>query len=117
MPEEKYRTTIDHLSDVIDVYFDEYRQQGIAEGINPPSITVIQNLIVDVLDRYYFRPQGPVRRDGVIIRRSGTSAPTTTPSAWTVYSRRFRTYLGDSARGASNRYGTIAMWRLWAAVM
>ena len=54
MPEEKYRTTIDHLSDVIYTYFDEYKQQGIAEGINPNNIVVVQNLIVDVLNAYYF---------------------------------------------------------------
>jgi UDP-N-acetylglucosamine 2-epimerase (non-hydrolysing) len=54
MPEEKYRTTIDHLSDVIYAYFPEYRNQGIAEGLNPSSIVVVQNLIVDVLEEYYF---------------------------------------------------------------
>jgi UDP-N-acetylglucosamine 2-epimerase (non-hydrolysing) len=54
MPEEKYRTTIDHLSDVIYTYFDEYKQQGVAEGLNPRSIVVVQNLIVDVLQHYYF---------------------------------------------------------------
>ncbi|MFH0823215.1 MAG: UDP-N-acetylglucosamine 2-epimerase, partial [Pseudomonadota bacterium] len=55
MPEEKYRTTIDHLSDVIYAYFDEYKRQGIAEGINPRSIVVVQNLIVDVLEEHFFR--------------------------------------------------------------
>lgn len=55
MPEEKYRTTIDHLSDVIYTYFDEYKQQGVAEGLNPANIIVIQNLIVDVLNEYYFK--------------------------------------------------------------
>jgi len=54
MPEEKYRGTIDHLSDVIYTYFDEYKQQGVAEGLNPKSIVVVQNLIVDVLEAYYF---------------------------------------------------------------
>jgi UDP-N-acetylglucosamine 2-epimerase (non-hydrolysing) len=54
MPEEKYRMTIDHLSDVIYTYFDEYKAQGIAEGIAPDRIVVVQNLIVDVLQRYYF---------------------------------------------------------------
>jgi UDP-N-acetylglucosamine 2-epimerase (non-hydrolysing) len=53
MPEEKYRTVIDHLSDVIYTYFDEYKEQGIREGINPRNIVVIQNLIVDVLSHYY----------------------------------------------------------------
>lgn len=54
MPEEKYRTTIDHLSDRIYAYFDEYRQQGISEGINPASILVTGNIIVDVLNQHYF---------------------------------------------------------------
>jgi len=54
MPEEKYRTTIDHLSDVIYTYFDEYKAQGVAEGLNPANIVVVQNLIVDVLNHYYF---------------------------------------------------------------
>ena len=54
MPEEKYRGTIDHLSDVIYTYFDEYKQQGVAEGLNPKSIVLVQNLIVDVLNTYYF---------------------------------------------------------------
>jgi UDP-N-acetylglucosamine 2-epimerase (non-hydrolysing) len=54
MPEEKYRSTIDHLSDVIYTYFDEYKAQGVAEGLNPRNIVVITNLIVDVLNKYYF---------------------------------------------------------------
>ncbi len=54
MPEEKYRTTIDHLSDVIYTYFPEYKKQGVAEGLNPNSIVLVQNLIVDVLNHYYF---------------------------------------------------------------
>lgn len=54
MPEEKYRSTIDHLSDVIYTYFDEYKQQGIDEGLNPKSIVIVQNLIVDVLNAYYY---------------------------------------------------------------
>jgi len=54
MPEEKYRGTIDHMADVIYTYFDEYKQQGVAEGLNPKSIVIVQNLIVDVLNAYYF---------------------------------------------------------------
>jgi UDP-N-acetylglucosamine 2-epimerase (non-hydrolysing) len=54
MPEEKYRTIIDHVSDVVYTYFDEYKQQGVREGLNPRNIVVIQNLIVDVLRHYYF---------------------------------------------------------------
>jgi len=55
MPEEKYRSVIDHLSDVIYTYFPEYKQQGIDEGLNPESIVLTTNLIVDILDRYYFQ--------------------------------------------------------------
>jgi UDP-N-acetylglucosamine 2-epimerase len=55
MPEEKYRTTIDHLSDVIYTYFPEYLDQAVAEGLNPRNIVIVQNLIVDVLNEYYFK--------------------------------------------------------------
>jgi UDP-N-acetylglucosamine 2-epimerase (non-hydrolysing) len=54
MPEEKYRTTIDHLADVIYTYFDEYKEQGVREGLNPKNIVVVTNPIVDILNRYYF---------------------------------------------------------------
>ena len=54
MPEEKYRTTIDHLADVIYTYFDEYKEQGIREGLNPANIVVVGNPIVDILDFYYY---------------------------------------------------------------
>jgi len=58
MIEEKYRTVADHLSDVIYAYFDEYKQQGVREGLNPRNIVVIGNLIVDVLEEYYLgRPE------------------------------------------------------------
>src|SRR5438132_428162 len=57
MPEEKYRTIIDHLADVIYVYFDEYRDQAIREGINPDNVVVVGNPIVDVLDLHYFSGQ------------------------------------------------------------
>ena len=55
MPEEKYRTIIDHCSDVIYAYFNEYKRQGVAEGLNPGSIVVTGNPIVDVLERFYFK--------------------------------------------------------------
>jgi len=54
MPEEKYRTVTDHLSDVIYAYFDEYKKQGVAEGLNPQNIVVVGNLIADVLNEYFF---------------------------------------------------------------
>ena len=55
MPEEKYRTMIDHLSDLIYAYFDEYKQQGINEGLNPNNIVVVGNPIVDILNNFYFK--------------------------------------------------------------
>lgn len=58
MPEEKYRTVIDHLADVVYAYCDEYKQQGVREGLNPESIVVVGNPIVDILNRYYFSRQG-----------------------------------------------------------
>ena len=54
MPEEKYRTTIDHMADVVYTYFDEYKEQGVREGMNPGNIVVVTNPIVDILERYYF---------------------------------------------------------------
>jgi len=54
MPEEKYRTIIDHISDVIYTYEDEYKQKGIAEGLNPKNIVVTKNPTVDILERFYF---------------------------------------------------------------
>jgi UDP-N-acetylglucosamine 2-epimerase (non-hydrolysing) len=54
MPEEKYRTTIDHLADVIYTYFDEYKEQGVGEGLNPANIVVVGNPIVDILNHYYY---------------------------------------------------------------
>ena len=53
MPEEKYRGTIDHLSDVIYTYFPEYKKQGVDEGLNPKTIVLVQNLIVDVINKFY----------------------------------------------------------------
>jgi UDP-N-acetylglucosamine 2-epimerase (non-hydrolysing) len=54
MPEEKYRVVVDHLSDVMYAYLEEYKLQGLREGLNPRSIVVTGNPIVDVLDKYYF---------------------------------------------------------------
>jgi UDP-N-acetylglucosamine 2-epimerase (non-hydrolysing) len=53
MPEEKYRTIADHLSDRIYAYLDEYKAQGIAEGIPGENILVTGNPIVDVLQEYF----------------------------------------------------------------
>jgi UDP-N-acetylglucosamine 2-epimerase (non-hydrolysing) len=53
MPEEKYRTIADHLSDYIYAYLDSYRAQGVAEGIPDSNIIVTGNPIVDVLKEYF----------------------------------------------------------------
>lgn len=55
MPEEKIRTIVDHISDVIYTYEDEYKQRGVAEGLNPKNIVVVGNPIVDILDEFYFK--------------------------------------------------------------
>ena len=53
MPEEKYRTIADHLSDRIYSYLDSYKAQGLAEGIPAENIAVTGNPIVDVLEEYF----------------------------------------------------------------
>ncbi len=63
MPEEKYRTVIDHLADVIYAYFSEYREQGIVEGLDPERIIVVDNPIVDVLEQYFL--SGKIRLSAV----------------------------------------------------
>ncbi|QQG37892.1 MAG: UDP-N-acetyl glucosamine 2-epimerase [Candidatus Kaiserbacteria bacterium] len=55
MPEEKIRTIIDHISDVIYTYEDEYKKRGIAEGLNPRNIVVVRNPVVDILNEFYFK--------------------------------------------------------------
>ena len=52
MPEEKYRKTIDHLSDRIYSYLPSYKQQGLNEGISDSIIKVTGNPIVDILDEF-----------------------------------------------------------------
>lgn len=59
MPEEKYRTSIDHLSDLIYAYLPEYKEQGLLEGLDPDRIVVTGNPIVDVLEQYFL--SGKVR--------------------------------------------------------
>lgn len=54
MPEEKYRTLADHMADVIYTYADEYKERGIAEGLNPDNIVVTGHPVIDLLDEYYF---------------------------------------------------------------
>ena len=49
MPEEKYRTVIDHLADRIYAYLDNYKDQGLKEGIGDRRIMVTGNPIVDII--------------------------------------------------------------------
>ena len=53
MPEEKYRTIADHLSDLIYCYLEDYKAQGVAEGIPEENIVVTGNPIVDVINEYF----------------------------------------------------------------
>jgi UDP-N-acetylglucosamine 2-epimerase (non-hydrolysing) len=50
MPEEKYRTVIDHLSDRIYAYLENYKIQGMNEGISENIIKVTGNPIVDIIN-------------------------------------------------------------------
>lgn len=50
MPEEKYRTVIDHLSDRIYAYLESYKIQGLNEGISENVIKVTGNPIVDIIN-------------------------------------------------------------------
>jgi UDP-N-acetylglucosamine 2-epimerase len=62
MPEEKFRTLIDHLSDVIYTYADEYKERGVAEGLNPKNIVVVGNPIVDILEEFYFKKKDELEK-------------------------------------------------------
>lgn len=55
MPEEKFRTLTDHLADIIYTYEEEYKERGIAEGLNPKNIVVTGNPIVDILNEFYYK--------------------------------------------------------------
>jgi UDP-N-acetylglucosamine 2-epimerase (non-hydrolysing) len=52
MPEEKYRTVVDHISDRIFAYTEAYRDNGILEGIDPSRIIVTGNPIVEVIEKF-----------------------------------------------------------------
>lgn len=72
MPEEKFRTMIDHLSDVIYTYEEEYKIRGIAEGLNPKNIVVVKNPIVDILNEFYFKQKkrlDTIATDGYFAKR------------------------------------------------
>lgn len=73
MPEEKFRTTIDHLSDRIYAYLEEYKAQGVLEGLDPDNIVVTGNPIVDVLEHYFLSGKVRIPEDQVssMIRNLG----------------------------------------------
>jgi UDP-N-acetylglucosamine 2-epimerase (non-hydrolysing) len=52
MPEEKNRTVIDHLSDRILTYTEQYKLAGIGEGLRAENIIVTGNPIVEVLEDF-----------------------------------------------------------------
>lgn len=82
MPEEKFRTTIDHLSDVIYAYLPEYKQQGVLEGINPESIVLTGNPIVDVLEHYFL--SGRIRMDSIEVEHFLGSLGYSAGPLWTM---------------------------------
>jgi UDP-N-acetylglucosamine 2-epimerase (non-hydrolysing) len=65
MPEEKYRTIADHLSDLIYCYLDDYKYQGVAEGIPESNIVVTGNPIVDVIEEFFL--SGKLRMSNIEI--------------------------------------------------
>lgn len=52
MPEEKNRIVIDHLSDMLYVYLERYKDLLLQEGIPPYRIKVVGNIIVDALESF-----------------------------------------------------------------
>ena len=70
MPEEKFRTVADHLSDVIYAYLDEYKDQGVLEGLDPRQIVVTGNPIVDVLEYYFLSGRIRLTKDDFASLRS-----------------------------------------------
>ena len=52
MPEEKNRVVVDRLSDILYVYLQEYAVNLIREGISPTKISIVGNLIVDIIKEW-----------------------------------------------------------------
>lgn len=62
MPEEKTRTLIDHMSDIIYTYEEEYKRLGIAGGLNSRNIVVTRNPIVDILNEFYYKQKDKLEK-------------------------------------------------------
>jgi UDP-N-acetylglucosamine 2-epimerase (non-hydrolysing) len=82
MPEEKYRTIADHLSDYIYAYLPEYKKQGTAEGIPSENIIVTGNPIVDVIQEYFL--SGKLRMDKSDLQKLLTEKYNVTDSKFLV---------------------------------
>jgi len=52
MPEEKNRITIDHLSDLLYVYLERYKDILLSEGISGFRIKVVGNIITDAIKEF-----------------------------------------------------------------
>lgn len=73
MPEEKYRTIIDHLSDYIYVYLESYKKQGIAEGIPNYRMKVVGNPIVEIIRAYALKIKKNKSRQESLLRKFNLS--------------------------------------------
>jgi UDP-N-acetylglucosamine 2-epimerase len=104
MPEEKFRTTIDHLADVIYAYLPEYKQQGVLEGLDPDRIIVTGNPIVDVLDQYFI--SGAVRMGESEVQSYLAGLGVTAAKFWTMTCHRRENV--ESAQALNNIMGLAA---------
>jgi UDP-N-acetylglucosamine 2-epimerase (non-hydrolysing) len=68
MPEEKNRTIVDHMSDLIYFYLGRYKQLLLSEGIPEFRVVTVGNIIVDALASFL-----PVADKSPILNRLGLS--------------------------------------------
>lgn len=65
MLEEINRIVCDHCSDFLFVYHDNYKEKAVKENINPDSVFVVGNTIVEVAKKY--KPTEPKLRDRIVL--------------------------------------------------